>query len=130
MAVRAEIGMDFAVSLFAQAPRSISGRNRASRWRAISPKSWPCLPTSSPSPFVIDGELAIQTGGTLSFDALQMRIHPAESRIKKLAAETPATLILFDMLLDTKGRRLIEAPLKKRRMALDASSRPRVKPTD
>jgi len=72
-----------------------------------------------PSPFVIDGELAIPVGGTLSFDALQMRIHPAESRIKKLAAETPAILILFDMLLDTKGNSLIEAPLNKRRSALE-----------
>ena len=42
---------------------------------------------------------------TLSFDALQMRLHPAESRIRKLAAETPAVLILFDMLID--GRRAI-----------------------
>jgi ATP-dependent DNA ligase len=59
-------------------------------------------------------------GDTLSFDTLQMRIHPAESRIKKLAAETPAVLILFDMLLDAKGRSLIELPLAKRRAALDA----------
>src|SRR5512135_1277435 len=50
--------------------------------------------------FVLDGELAIPVGDTLSFDTLQMRIHPAESRIKKLAIETPAILILFDMLLD------------------------------
>jgi len=71
------------------------------------------------SPFVLDGELAIPIGDTLSFDALQMRIHTAESRIKSLAAETPAILILFDMLLDTKGNRLIEAPLKKRRAALE-----------
>ncbi len=53
---------------------------------------------------MLDGELAIPLGGTLSFDALQQRIHPAESRIKKLAAETPAILILFDMLLDTRGK--------------------------
>jgi ATP-dependent DNA ligase len=77
------------------------------------------LAALKPSPFVIDGELAIPVGGTLSFDALQMRIHPAESRIKKLAAETPAILILFDMLLDTKGNSLIEAPLTKRRAALE-----------
>ena len=64
-----------------------------------------------PSRFVIDGELAIPVGDTLSFDALQMRIHPAESRIKKLAVETPAILILFDMLLDTDGNSLIEDPL-------------------
>jgi ATP-dependent DNA ligase len=48
-----------------------------------------------PSRFVLDGELAIPVGDTLSFDALQMRLHPAESRIKKLAAETPAVLFLL-----------------------------------
>ena len=69
--------------------------------------------------FVVDGELAIPIDGTLSFDALQMRIHPAESRIKKLAVETPATLILFDMLLDAKGNSLIDLPLIKRRAALE-----------
>ena len=73
-----------------------------------------------PKQFVLDGELAIPLDTTLSFDALQMRIHPAESRITKLAAETPAILILFDMLLDTKGKSLIEAPLTKRREALEA----------
>ena len=72
-----------------------------------------------PSRFVIDGELAIPVGDTLSFDALQMRIHPAESRIKKLAVETPAILILFDMLLDPAGNSLIEDPLVKRRAALE-----------
>ena len=72
-----------------------------------------------PSRFVIDGELAIPVGDTLSFDALQMRIHPAESRIKKLAVETPAILILFDMLLDPAGNSLIEQPLVKRRAALE-----------
>ena len=73
-----------------------------------------------PKQFVLDGELAIPLDTTLSFDALQMRIHPAESRITKLAAETPAILILFDMLLDAKGKSLIEAPLTKRREALEA----------
>jgi ATP-dependent DNA ligase len=70
--------------------------------------------------FVLDGELAIPVGDMLSFDALQMRIHPAESRIKRLAEETPALLILFDMLLDAKGMSLIEAPLDKRRAALES----------
>jgi ATP-dependent DNA ligase len=77
------------------------------------------LKALKPKEFVVDGELAIPLDGSLSFDALQMRIHPAESRIKKLAAETPAILILFDMLLDTKGKSLIEAPLTKRRVALE-----------
>jgi hypothetical protein len=44
----------------------------------------------APSRFVLDGELAIPEGASLSFDALQMRLHPAESRIRKLARETPA----------------------------------------
>jgi ATP-dependent DNA ligase len=72
-----------------------------------------------PTQFVLDGELAIPVDDTLSFDALQMRIHPAESRIKKLSVETPAILILFDMLLDQKGSSLIEQPLTKRRAALE-----------
>lgn len=77
------------------------------------------LKSVKPKQFVLDGELAIPLDGTLSFDALQMRVHPAESRIKKLSLETPAILILFDMLLDTKGKSLIEQPLTKRRGALE-----------
>src|SRR5437868_9507321 len=53
------------------------------------------LPVES---FVVDGELAIPLDGHLDFEALQMRLHPAESRVKRLAAETPAVLILFDCL--------------------------------
>src|SRR6187200_2685056 len=48
--------------------------------------------------FVVDGEIVIEVAGHYSFDALQMRLHPAESRIRKLAAQTPARLVLFDML--------------------------------
>ena len=53
--------------------------------------------------FVIDGELVIPVGKVLSFDALQMRLHPAASRIAKLSAETPAMLIVFDMLRTPDG---------------------------
>jgi len=70
--------------------------------------------------FVIDGELTISVGGELSFDALQMRLHPAESRVRKLAAETPATVVLFDCLLDARGRSLADAPLTRRRAELEA----------
>jgi ATP-dependent DNA ligase len=70
--------------------------------------------------FVIDGELAIKKGADLSFESLQMRLHPAESRVLRLAAETPAILILFDMLLDKRGRSMLNAPLTKRRAALEA----------
>lgn len=69
--------------------------------------------------FVIDGELAIPVGATLSFDALQMRLHPAESRVRKLADETPAIMILFDCLLDAKGASLLDQPLSVRRDALE-----------
>jgi ATP-dependent DNA ligase len=72
------------------------------------------------SRFVLDGELAIPVGETFSFEALQMRLHPAESRIKKLAAETPAVLILFDLLATPDGESLLQTPLRQRRSALDA----------
>jgi ATP-dependent DNA ligase len=70
--------------------------------------------------FVLDGELVIPIGGTLSFDALQMRLHPAESRIRKLARETPAQLMLFDCLAGPDGRSLADRPLSERRAALEA----------
>jgi ATP-dependent DNA ligase len=68
--------------------------------------------------FVLDGELIIPLGGRLAFDALQARLHPAESRIRKLAAETPADCMLFDMLVDTDGTVLADRPLARRRDAL------------
>jgi ATP-dependent DNA ligase len=70
------------------------------------------------SRFVADGELVIEIDGRIAFDALQMRLHPAESRIRKLASETPARLILFDMLVDPKGKVIINHPLSERRKAL------------
>ncbi|MBV9814204.1 MAG: ATP-dependent DNA ligase [Alphaproteobacteria bacterium] len=72
------------------------------------------------SRFALDGELAIPIGETFSFDALQMRLHPAESRITKLAVETPAVLILFDLLAAPSGEILLQAALTERRAALDA----------
>jgi ATP-dependent DNA ligase len=70
--------------------------------------------------FVVDGELLIEVAGAPSFEALQMRLHPAESRVRKLAAEQPAFLELFDCLMDAKGRPLLDAPLSKRRAELEA----------
>ena len=78
--------------------------------------------------FVVDGELVIELDGRLSFDALQMRLHPAESRIRKLAAETPAVLVLFDLLLAPDGAALTEAPLRRRREALEAFGRDASRP--
>lgn len=74
-----------------------------------------------PAPrFVIDGELVIETAGGWSFAALQMRLHPAETRIRKLAAETPARLMAFDMLAAPDGAVLVGEPLDRRRRALEA----------
>jgi ATP-dependent DNA ligase len=68
--------------------------------------------------FVLDGEIVISTGNRLSFNDLLQRIHPAASRVKKLADETPATYIVFDLLEDTSGP-LIEQTLAERRKALE-----------
>ena len=70
--------------------------------------------------FVIDGELVIEQEGHLAFDALQMRLHPAESRIHKLSRETPAKLVLFDMLEAPDGSILMDLPLEERRARLKA----------
>ncbi len=69
---------------------------------------------------VLDGELVVPQGDTLSFDELLMRIHPAESRIRKLSREHPAMYIVFDLLVDEHGESLVQAPLAKRRVALEA----------
>ena len=69
--------------------------------------------------FVLDGELLIETGGAISFDALQARLHPAESRVRKLSVETPARFMAFDCLADGDAL-LAGAPLGQRRAALEA----------
>ena len=55
-----------------------------------------------PQHCVLDGELVIARNGALDFDALQLRIHPAASRVARLAAETPAAIVFFDLLCDGK----------------------------
>ncbi|HKH93520.1 MAG TPA: ATP-dependent DNA ligase [Gemmatimonadaceae bacterium] len=70
--------------------------------------------------FVIDGEIVVPKDGELSFDELLLRIHPAASRITKLAAESPASFIVFDLLVDAKGKSLVALPLAERRAALEA----------
>jgi ATP-dependent DNA ligase len=69
--------------------------------------------------FVIDGELVIELRGRVAFDALQMRLHPAESRIRKLATATPARLIVFDMLAAPSGTILIDKNLRQCRKSLE-----------
>jgi ATP-dependent DNA ligase len=68
--------------------------------------------------YVLDGELILPVDDVLSFDALQARLHPADSRINKLSKETPAQLMLFDCLTLDKTM-FVDQPLAKRRAALE-----------
>jgi ATP-dependent DNA ligase len=70
----------------------------------------------------LDGEIVIERGGRLDFDAMQMRLHPAESRVRKLSAEIPAQFVAFDVLL-WKGKPIHELPLEKRRRELEKLAR-------
>jgi ATP-dependent DNA ligase len=68
--------------------------------------------------FVLDGEIVVPVRGRLSFDDLLLRIHPAESRVRKLAEESPAHYFVFD-LLARRSESLVDRPLEKRRAALE-----------
>jgi ATP-dependent DNA ligase len=81
------------------------------------------LANLAPARFVIDGELVIEIDGRLAFNAMQMRLHPAESRVRKLSVATPAHLIVFDMLLAPDGARVMDLPLTSRRRALEHFAR-------
>lgn len=79
--------------------------------------------------FVTDGEIFIESGARLDFDALLQRIHPAASRVAQLAKRTPAKYAAFDLLVDEKGACVYERPLQRRRADLEAFAR-RYFPTD
>ena len=66
----------------------------------------------------LDGEIVIARNGKLDFDAMQTRLHPAESRVRKLSGEIPATFVAFDLLL-WKGKPVHEQPIEKRRAQLE-----------
>lgn len=68
--------------------------------------------------FVLDGELTIPIDDALSFDELQMRLHPAASRVRKLAAAHPALFVIFDLLADESGEFVLR-PLRERRARLE-----------
>ena len=72
----------------------------------------------SPKDFVLDGEIILPVGEGTDFNQLLQRIHPAASRIKKLAAEHPAHLAVFDLLSDN-GSSLLDRPLSERRSLLE-----------
>ena len=71
-----------------------------------------------PPDSALDGEIVIARDGKLDFDAMQMRLHPAESRVQKLSAEIPATFVAFDLLL-WGGRPVHEQPIEERRSELE-----------
>jgi len=73
--------------------------------------------------FVLDGEIVVPNDGAFSFDALLQRIHPAASRVARLANETPALLIVFDLLAASDGGALVDLPLAERRDRLTAFAR-------
>jgi ATP-dependent DNA ligase len=68
---------------------------------------------------VVDGEIVVVGAHGLDFDALQQRLHPAASRVAKLAVQTPASFVAFDLLVE-HGRTLVDRPLHERRAALEA----------
>jgi ATP-dependent DNA ligase len=75
-----------------------------------------------PRESALDGEIVIAQKGRLEFDQLQLRLHPAESRIRKLAAEIPAEYVAFDLLL-WQGEPVHELPLERRRRELERKAK-------
>ena len=75
-----------------------------------------------PADSALDGEIVIERDGVLDFDAMQTRLHPAESRVRKLSAEIPARFIAFDILV-WKGEEIWPLPLAKRRARLERSAK-------
>ncbi len=82
-----------------------------------------CLVRLEARTFVLDGELMVQIGDELSFDALLQRIHPAASRVRRLSEETPARMVVFDLLVDEHGKDWTGEPLAQRRAALERFAR-------
>jgi ATP-dependent DNA ligase len=72
-----------------------------------------------PRRFVLDGELIVRANRRVSFDHLLLRIHPSERRVRAMAADHPAEVRLFDLLVDERGRSCIAEPLRDRRRRLE-----------
>jgi ATP-dependent DNA ligase len=77
------------------------------------------LQAQLPARCVLDGEIVIATNGGLDFEALQLRIHPAASRVKLLSQETPASIVFFDLLCEG-DRDLRGEPFQRRRHQLES----------
>jgi ATP-dependent DNA ligase len=83
------------------------------------PELIPPLKAQLPERCVLDGEIVIAGNKGLDFDALQMRLHPAESRVRMLAGTTPASIVFFDLLCEN-DRSLCDAPFGERRARLES----------
>ena len=77
--------------------------------------------------FTLDGEIVVPHGKSFSFDDLLQRIHPAASRVAKLSKQTPALVLVFDLLATAKDEDLAAEPLAKRRVALEAFAKTQFK---
>lgn len=107
--------------------RAVAGRNgaqadiRSKSGKSLArffPEIIDALLATTERRYVLDGELILPLGGALSFDALQQRLHPAQSRIARLSRETPAQLMLFDCL-QLGEQELTDRALRERRGALE-----------
>ena len=115
-------GTAFDVSLFAMAKMFLQSKAGQPLARYF-PDVVAALSKLKAKAFVLDGELAIPIGGALSFDELQLRLHPAASRVQKLAAAHPAIFIAFDLLVDEERKNLTRETLRIRRPALEKFAR-------
>jgi len=96
----------------------LGSRNERSLTRYF-PELLPAFAETLPHKCVLDGEIVIRQEGRLEFEVLQQRIHPATSRVNKLAQETPASFIAFD-LLAAGAESLLDTPFEQRRARLEA----------
>ena len=108
-------GTAFAASPFGIGRRSSFSPRLASRLTRYFPELVDALRGLEDERFVLDGEIVVPADGGFSFDALLQRIHPAASRIQRLAAETPALLIAFDLLVNARCDLLTQLALQERR---------------
>lgn len=106
--------------------RSKSGEDLARYFPELADAALKLKATS----FVLDAEIVVPHGKTFSFDDLLQRIHPAASRIRKLSLETPALLLVFDLLANAKDKQLSAKPLRQRRPALEAFAKAQFKSSE
>jgi ATP-dependent DNA ligase len=109
----------FRTLIFRDGPELLIQSRDAKSLNRYFPELLPPLLAQLPGHCVCDGEIVVARAGALDFDALQQRVHPAASRVKLLADETPASVVFFDLLCEGK-RDLRAEPFEARRQRLEA----------